>query len=179
MIPSRRRLERAAYDMLEAPPLARAAAKRVINDHYGVIDEMTFRTGDRSAEAQEGFAAFVEKRPPAWAVPRPEYLRGRSAGNRARRGSVQSSSVGVRVSAERRDHVQVRARVGRADQAAQVTPDPQPAPPQSAAVGGGTERAKVVRNSSLCASEPHEPTCRHRTAPSRDHRETLVVAGVC
>jgi hypothetical protein len=38
---------------------------------------MTFRTGDRSAEAREGFAAFVEKRPPAWAVPRPEYLRGR------------------------------------------------------------------------------------------------------
>jgi enoyl-CoA hydratase/carnithine racemase len=71
--------ERAVYDMLQAPPLARAAAKRAINDHYGVIDEMTFRTGDRSAEAQEGFAAFVEKRPPAWAVTRPEYLRGRSA----------------------------------------------------------------------------------------------------
>lgn len=67
--------ERAAYDMLEAPPLARAAAKRAINDHYGVVDEMTFRAGDRSAEAQEGFAAFVEKRPPAWAATRPEYLR--------------------------------------------------------------------------------------------------------
>lgn len=66
--------ERAAYDMLEAPPLARAAAKRAINDHYGVIDEMTFRAGDRTAEAREGFAAFTEKRPPAWAVPRPEYL---------------------------------------------------------------------------------------------------------
>ena len=66
--------ECAAYDMLEAPPLARAAAKRAINDHYGVIDEMTFRAGDRTAEAREGFAAFVEKRPPAWAVPRPDHL---------------------------------------------------------------------------------------------------------
>jgi enoyl-CoA hydratase/carnithine racemase len=63
-----------AYDMLEAPPLSRAAAKRAINDHYGVIDEMTFRAGDRTAEAREGFAAFVEKRPPAWTVPRPEHL---------------------------------------------------------------------------------------------------------
>jgi hypothetical protein len=43
-----------------------------INSHYGLIDELTFNSALGSDEVREGFAAFLENRPPSWTIPTPE-----------------------------------------------------------------------------------------------------------
>ncbi len=48
-------------------PRARTALKRDINRHLPVIDYPMFAESLASDEVREGFAAFVEKRPPQWA----------------------------------------------------------------------------------------------------------------
>jgi enoyl-CoA hydratase len=52
--------------LLHAAPRARVALKRLMNARYGEIDKITFDESVRGDEVIEGFAAFVEKRPPAW-----------------------------------------------------------------------------------------------------------------
>jgi enoyl-CoA hydratase/carnithine racemase len=47
-------------------PSARAAVKHDINRHLPIFDIPMFRASLRSAEVQEGFKSFVEKRPPKW-----------------------------------------------------------------------------------------------------------------
>src|SRR5437899_248592 len=47
-------------------PQARAALKRDLNRQLTAIDFTMFAASLASDEAREGFAAFVEKRPPAW-----------------------------------------------------------------------------------------------------------------
>jgi len=51
-------------------PQARAALKRDLNRQLPTIDFPMFTESLRSEEAREGFAAFVDKRPPRWAPPR-------------------------------------------------------------------------------------------------------------
>ena len=58
--------EAAAYEILETAPAARKAWKQAVNARYGVVDELVMDEAVESAEAQEGFSAFLEKRPPAW-----------------------------------------------------------------------------------------------------------------
>jgi enoyl-CoA hydratase len=53
-------------DVLQCAPEARTQLKRIVNSAYGYVDRMTFDASIRSAEVAEGFAAFVEKRAPAW-----------------------------------------------------------------------------------------------------------------
>jgi len=48
-------------------PRARAALKRDLNRHLPTIDFAMFAESLASDEVREGFAAFVEKRPPRWA----------------------------------------------------------------------------------------------------------------
>ncbi len=50
----------------ETGPRARTAVKRDVNRHLPPIDVPMFADSVVSDEAREGFAAFVEKRPPAW-----------------------------------------------------------------------------------------------------------------
>lgn len=59
--------EALAYDMLAAAPKARSRVKQAINARYGVVDEVAFAEAQSSDETREGFAAFMEKRRPAWA----------------------------------------------------------------------------------------------------------------
>lgn len=59
--------ERAAYELLEAGPQARRAWKRAVHANLPPLDEEAVEASYRNAEAAEGFAAFVERRPPAWA----------------------------------------------------------------------------------------------------------------
>jgi len=47
-------------------PQARAALKRDLNRHLPAIDFPMFAESLASDEVREGFAAFVEKRPPRW-----------------------------------------------------------------------------------------------------------------
>jgi enoyl-CoA hydratase/carnithine racemase len=47
-------------------PRARAAVKHDINRHLPIFDIPMFQASLRSAEVQEGFKSFVEKRPPKW-----------------------------------------------------------------------------------------------------------------
>ena len=47
-------------------PQARAALKRDLNRQLPAIDFTMFMASLASDEVREGFAAFVEKRPPAW-----------------------------------------------------------------------------------------------------------------
>lgn len=63
--------EAAAFEVLATAPEARNRFRQALNVRYGVVDEMTMDWAASSVEAAEGFAAFVEKRPPAWA-PRTE-----------------------------------------------------------------------------------------------------------
>lgn len=58
--------ENVVHDLLQAAPRARNALKRLINARYGVIDKITFDESVWGDEVVEGFAAFVEKRAPAW-----------------------------------------------------------------------------------------------------------------
>src|SRR5207245_1139552 len=51
----------------QTAPGARAALKRDINRHLPPIDDAMFAEGLASDECHEGFRAFIEKRPPAWA----------------------------------------------------------------------------------------------------------------
>jgi enoyl-CoA hydratase len=64
--------EQAVRDLLLSAPKARAALKRIINSRYGLIDKLTFEESLAGPEVIEGFAAFVEKRAPAWV---PESMR--------------------------------------------------------------------------------------------------------
>jgi enoyl-CoA hydratase/carnithine racemase len=64
--------EQAVRDLLLSAPKARAALKRIINSRYGLIDKLTFEESLAGSEVTEGFAAFVEKRAPAWV---PESMR--------------------------------------------------------------------------------------------------------
>lgn len=57
---------RAATELLTAGPDARFQCKRMINERYGPVDEMTFEASISSEEVREGFLAFAEKRPPSW-----------------------------------------------------------------------------------------------------------------
>ena len=59
--------EQIARRILETAPVARAQWKRMVNSRYGWIDEPTMAASIRADECAEGFRAFVEKRPPAWA----------------------------------------------------------------------------------------------------------------
>jgi enoyl-CoA hydratase/carnithine racemase len=63
--------EQAAREILQSAPDARMHFKRIVNDRYGQIDEVSFHASLRGAEVREGMAAFAEKRSPEW-VPR-EY----------------------------------------------------------------------------------------------------------
>ncbi len=58
--------EQVARDILQSGPEARFQFKRIVNGHYGLVDEMTFRASIASHEAREGMAAFTEKRSPNW-----------------------------------------------------------------------------------------------------------------
>jgi enoyl-CoA hydratase len=64
--------EKAAYQLLALPPRVRAIMKNRINSHYGQIDELTFNSALGSDEVREGFAAFLENRPPSWTIPTAE-----------------------------------------------------------------------------------------------------------
>jgi enoyl-CoA hydratase/carnithine racemase len=58
---------RAAKEILQTPPDARAHTKRMLNERYGLIDYQTmFWALDHSDEPREGMRAFMEKRPPRW-----------------------------------------------------------------------------------------------------------------
>lgn len=58
---------RAAKEILQTPPDARAHTKRMLNERYGAIDYQTmFWALDHSDEPREGMRAFMEKRPPRW-----------------------------------------------------------------------------------------------------------------
>jgi enoyl-CoA hydratase/carnithine racemase len=59
-------------DILKAAPRARRSLKRLVNARYGLVDKLTFDESLRDDEVREGFAAFVEKRAPAWV---PEAMR--------------------------------------------------------------------------------------------------------
>jgi len=63
-------LEAAVADIIarvrETAPHARTALKRDLNRQLPSIDFAMFTTSLASDEVREGFAAFVEKRPPAW-----------------------------------------------------------------------------------------------------------------
>ena len=50
----------------ETAPRARSLLKRELNRHLPPLDVPMFAESLRGAEVREGFAAFLEKRPPAW-----------------------------------------------------------------------------------------------------------------
>jgi enoyl-CoA hydratase/carnithine racemase len=50
----------------QTAPMARAALKHDLNRQLPTVDLMMFAASLRSAEVREGFAAFLEKRPPDW-----------------------------------------------------------------------------------------------------------------
>ncbi|HVW34679.1 MAG TPA: enoyl-CoA hydratase/isomerase family protein [Acidimicrobiia bacterium] len=58
--------EKAARELLEAGPQARRAWKRAAHATLAPLDEEAVEASYRTAEAAEGFAAFVERRPPTW-----------------------------------------------------------------------------------------------------------------
>ena len=58
--------ERAAYELLEAGPQAQRTWKRAVHANLPPLDEDAVEASYTSAEATEGFAAFVERRPPDW-----------------------------------------------------------------------------------------------------------------
>ena len=64
------RLDAAVAETVEwvrqTAPEARAALKRDLNRHLPAIDFPMFAASLASGEMREGFAAFVEKRPPRW-----------------------------------------------------------------------------------------------------------------
>ena len=58
--------ERAAHELLEAGPEARRIWKQAVHAGLTPLDERAVDASYRTAEATEGFAAFVEHRPPEW-----------------------------------------------------------------------------------------------------------------
>lgn len=56
----------AAEQMLRAGPEARYQFKRIVNERYGPVDEMTFNASIAGLEAAEGMRSFAEKRSPDW-----------------------------------------------------------------------------------------------------------------
>ena len=62
----RARARQAAIELLMAGPDARFQCKRMINERYGLVDQMTFEASIGSDEVREGFLAFADKRPPSW-----------------------------------------------------------------------------------------------------------------
>jgi enoyl-CoA hydratase/carnithine racemase len=68
--------EQAAREILQSAPDARMHFKRIVNDRYGQIDEVSFQASLRGAEVREGMAAFAEKRSPEW-VPEEYRQKGR------------------------------------------------------------------------------------------------------
>jgi enoyl-CoA hydratase/carnithine racemase len=61
---------RAAKEVLQTPPMARAMVKRMLNERYGTVDYQTmFWALEESEEPREGMRAFMEKRAPAWVPP--------------------------------------------------------------------------------------------------------------
>lgn len=56
----------AVTEILSTAPLARGYWKRELASLYGPIDETTLDAAPESDEVQEGFASFLEKRPPRW-----------------------------------------------------------------------------------------------------------------
>jgi enoyl-CoA hydratase/carnithine racemase len=63
-------LEETIAQVRATGPQARAAVKRDLNRHLPTIDFPMFNESLASDEVKEGFAAFVEKRPPRWSGPR-------------------------------------------------------------------------------------------------------------
>jgi len=64
----------AAREVLQTAPDARVHVKRMLNEHYGMIDYQTmFWALNHADEPREGMQAFMEKRPPRWV---PQDLRG-------------------------------------------------------------------------------------------------------
>jgi enoyl-CoA hydratase/carnithine racemase len=57
---------RAANDLLEAAPQARAAWKRAAHAHIALVDEDSVAASINTAEAKEGFAAYADHRPASW-----------------------------------------------------------------------------------------------------------------
>lgn len=55
-----------AQDLLAAAPAARAEWKRAAHEHISVVTESSVAASVNTAEAQEGFAAYAERRPPSW-----------------------------------------------------------------------------------------------------------------
>jgi enoyl-CoA hydratase len=62
--------EAAVYEILATAPDARNLFRQAVNARYGAVNEMTMNQGPTSPEVAEGFAAFLEKRPPAWQIER-------------------------------------------------------------------------------------------------------------
>lgn len=58
--------QQAVDEILQTAPDARNLFRQALNARYGVVDEVTMNWGPTSPEVAEGFAAFLEKRPPAW-----------------------------------------------------------------------------------------------------------------
>lgn len=56
----------ALRECCRAAPAARLAVKRVMDDFYGHYDRMSMDASLGGPEAQEGYAAFKERRPPQW-----------------------------------------------------------------------------------------------------------------
>ncbi|HXY28899.1 MAG TPA: enoyl-CoA hydratase/isomerase family protein [Acidimicrobiales bacterium] len=57
----------AVGEILQTPPMARMAVKRMLNERYGLVDDQTmFWALDQSPEPREGMQAFMEKRAPSW-----------------------------------------------------------------------------------------------------------------
>ncbi|MFI5958882.1 enoyl-CoA hydratase/isomerase family protein [Cryptosporangium sp. NPDC051539] len=60
-----------ASELLQAAPRARAAWKRAAHASLRPVGELAVEESIGTTEAEEGFAAFLERRPPAW---RPEQV---------------------------------------------------------------------------------------------------------
>ena len=60
----------AVREVLLTGPSARTHVKRMLNERYGLIDQQTMSWSlEESDEPREGMRAFMEKRPPRWALP--------------------------------------------------------------------------------------------------------------
>jgi enoyl-CoA hydratase/carnithine racemase len=64
--------EEALVQIVQTAPAARRDIKRVLDQYVGLQDRIAFFDSLQRPESREGFAAFIEKRPPNWV---PEALR--------------------------------------------------------------------------------------------------------
>jgi len=62
----------ALIEIVQTAPEARRDIKRVLDQYIGLQDRIAFFDSLQRPESREGFAAFIEKRPPTWV---PELLR--------------------------------------------------------------------------------------------------------